>query len=830
MRALDKLTRVFICIRHFSINLLLFSVVILGSVVGFATHCIAGQSISALSAWNEEVPFCYLTGEVRSWPVLETRLSPGQSLHLSEAGDDQLVEKNGLRILISKDQRLTVDARAVDAKKKLGFFDLELALFDGDKKVATQTVRIGPGPSERPISYIADFGDDLINIFWDRENGAWREYGKSGFDQYFRRLQAQGVSRLITWLSPMPYIADPGNYDKKDWDLYAAQAGAFVETESGPNNFKMVTGAKDPWGVTSWAWARQLCKARLTPQFGKMLSDSAEEHGIKLSISFRPFEVALTKYYEIPAFDHSGDFLWWFMPMATPVVNSQTENVGFAHYRTLLGQMGHADRATLATIEIPNVDAGAAFIERFNRSKDNLRIEATNFPPLQADSLVLIREPSEKFQMRPYAQIAQKAAAHRKTLSGFSIEYDEPKKAIRITGLSVPEKYRYLIISDPTGENETVSFPKSSPAKLYAKAGNRLGRINQYWVLDRTVDKDATTRVAGVPKDGKVHSVFYATEASRKFLEKGPEKISLADNRLVVDRCEAWSVEMFDLNRPAMRDNVVSELRTILDYAAFDEIFINTRSHIALVSRVDLAFAPIGAADNPDLKRLAANPETVEQITTSFSPKEWHGYCQSPKSPYKWRFARNTQVAEGVRKLLVDLEENFPGVAIRMVTPARGETLLAVENGLESIKKEDGTPYEKSYFRNVKTSINYIGTIGEGITLTDLDGLSVEPVFFGVRVLVDKGPFDLYLQKSIADLADNRGSKSNAQQKSIFFEAHETLRIKGDQPTERFKEMVRAMLNQPEIDEVILYESAVWLYRMDLFGPEASGFDFLNEK
>src|SRR3990170_3204012 len=53
----------------------------------------------------------------------------------------------------------------------------------------------------RPISYYADFGDDLIRTFMDRATGQFRPIEKSGFDRYFRRLQAHGVRRLIVWLT-----------------------------------------------------------------------------------------------------------------------------------------------------------------------------------------------------------------------------------------------------------------------------------------------------------------------------------------------------------------------------------------------------------------------------------------------------------------------------------------------------------------------------------------------------------------------------------------------------------------------------------------------------
>ena len=115
--------------------------------------------------------------------------------------------------------------------------------------------------------------------------------------------------------------------------------------------------------------------------FGPMLSQSAAQHGVRLAVSFRPFETALTKYYEIPSFDEQGGFLWSFLPMATPPVNYQMEAACFAHYRTILRAMGHEDKGRLGRIAVPGVENAEAFLARFRAGGDNLRIEA--YPPLR---------------------------------------------------------------------------------------------------------------------------------------------------------------------------------------------------------------------------------------------------------------------------------------------------------------------------------------------------------------------------------------------------------------------------------------------------------------
>ena len=104
----------------------------------------------------------------------------------------------------------------------------------------------------------------------------------------------------------------------------------------------------------------------------------------------------------------------------------------------------------------------------------------------------------------------------------------------------------------------------------------------------------------------------------------------LGEGTIVIDRGDAWSPEMVDFNRPAACDYVVRELRTILQLTAFDEIFINTRSHTQLSASqadgedgvrsmayyrtrgrnyfhygIDRAFGPVSLADQPGIRRLA---------------------------------------------------------------------------------------------------------------------------------------------------------------------------------------------------------------------------------
>ncbi len=787
---------------------------------------------NGLSERNPEVPFSYLRGDVRAWPILHRALKPGETLTLSSPGEAESFDNerglkiDGLSIRVSRDGKLHVDARAQDPKKPAAPLDLKITLHRADQAIQTQTIALRPAPPARPISYVADFGDDLIRIFWDANQNRWRPITKTGFDQYFRRLQAHGVSRLIVWLSPFPYAVDPANYAPEDWQRYQRQAQAIVESRSLQKAFTENAKPQKTWGVTSWGWVRQLTAARLMPQFGPMLCQSAADHDIKLTVSFRPFEAALTKYYEIPAFDADGRHLWEFLPMATPVINYHPEKVCFAHYRTVLKQMGHAERGQLDTIEIENVSGAAEFVKRFQTHGDNLRITATDFPPLQEEAFVLQRQPDGQFLLRPYKEIQEKVQSQVHVVTGYTVE-QASSDTVRIKNLSIPDRYRYLILSNPTDTEAALEIPTKQKITLRAKAGNRLGHTNVYWVLEGSPDRHTRTRAAGITPNGKYHSEFKAAESSRKFLADGPDRLPLRKNRLVINRGQPWSVEMMDLNQPAMRANVIAEMKTLLKYPAVDELMINTRSHTALINRIDLGYLPRAGADDRQLKSWASDPEKVQRLTC-LTPDEWKGECQSAESPYRWRYVRNREVARGVRTLLEELETAFPTTRIRIVLPPREAAYQSIRAAVESMPRPDGTVYGKSYFRNLFSTINHIPTIGEGMALVDLTGLRTEPVVFGIRCLVDQAPFERFVDDCLKDLADNHGSSFRGP-RSFFFEAQASLRNpKGRPDRER---MIRYLLSlEDEINEVVLYEAADWAYFLPLSDPDQSGYGFLDRE
>ncbi|MEQ1858501.1 MAG: hypothetical protein ABMA13_01045 [Chthoniobacteraceae bacterium] len=782
----------------------------------FATQMLA----ALLPPENVQAPFCYVAGGTRSWPILTTPLPENVTCSLAAARDGKelargaRLEFSSLTVSVSRDGWLEIRSLANAAPL---VFDLEIKLA-GNGTTETQRLSVRAAPPPRPISYIADFGDDLIDLFMNRTTGRWRPIEKAAFDQYFRRLQAHGVGRLIVWQSPFPYMADAKNYSAADWQRHAAQARAIIDSR------ELSAILEKRGGIVSWGWLRALMAVRLTPQFGETLTRSAREHGIALTASFRPFETALDKYYAVPAFDESGAFLWNFHPLASPAVAYHADEVGFAHYRTVLAGVGRADAGRLHAIEI-----------RDAAPHGTLRVVASPFPPLQEDSFVLVRGKDARFELRPFREIQARAEAHRRELKDVKIEHDA-LGTLRITGIEVPDDCRYVILSSA---DESLDTPAELPATLWAKAGNRLDRANVYWVAPT----DKKTRVGGITAEGDAWANFFAIEASAASAHSGPARRSLRDEQLVIDLGDPWSVEMVDFNQPAARRYVVDELRSILSHPPFDEIFINTRSHTSLAATLadgrdgvkpldhyraakqpyvhlglDRAYAP-----RDQLRDIA----DVERITT-WQPGEWDGTCQSPDSPFVWRYARNRGVADGVRKLLEDLEKAFPKTRIRAVIPERSVAVANVQAALDQMPKPGGGVYGRDYYRHIWASINHIPAIGEGMAMLDLRGLRVEPVFGGIRYLPDRGPFDLFVREVIADMADNHGSSFRGP-RSFFYEGHETLRATDAAAArEGREEFIRHLLDQRgEINEVILYEAASWV-GLPLNDPDLSGHRFLD--
>lgn len=377
---------------------------------------------------------------------------------------------------------------------------------------------------------------------------------------------------------------------------------------------------------------------RLDPSLHQALSNSAVAHGIALAVSYRPFEHAGAKYYQLPAFDASGEFLWFFHPLASPAVNFHADEVGFAHYRELLPE------AQPTTIHFDSVRNPAGFLARFRSHRDNLRILAAAFPPIQSDSFVLIRQPDGRFRLRPYREIQAAAEARRLVIRDFDLTSD-PRTGIRITGLKIPSQLGFILLDNPSGV-APLGLPAHEPARLLSPDSTELGRNATYFAMPESSAETTATRIAGITPQGGFHSLFFAAEASLK-LDGATAHHDLLSSVLVIARGEPYSSEMVDFNLPRARDNAVREMRAVLAYPAFREIFVNTRSHTQLVaSQADGArgIQPIGAyrENNERYTHLGidlayAPRSTVLQreplsVLTAFQPGEWTAPCLSPRA------------------------------------------------------------------------------------------------------------------------------------------------------------------------------------------------------
>lgn len=837
----------------------LFTAALLLTLVGGRQPAGADTAVGVprLSPRNTEAPFCYRPGETRRWPIFRGEGSGRPEVVFTAREGDTvrgrgpLVRVSGVRVRLGDKGRLEISAPASGSNPA---FDLDVEQKLPGGEVVKQTLQVRAAPPPRPLSYYADFGDELIRLFMDG-SGQYRPIEEDAFDQYFRRLQAQGITRLIVWLSPFPFAADRRAYDPKDWERYERRARAILED----SELSRVLAGRS--GFTSWGWLRQLMATHFLPEFGPMLGRSAENHGIRLSVSFRPFETAVSKYYEVPTFGPEGEWDGWFFPLASPAVTEHTEEVSFAHYREVLRKMGRAEYAEIGELRFSGMENAPEFMKNWEEGRSRLRILASPYPPQQSDSFVLQRQNGGDYRLVRWKDVEARADARRLELTGYQLRL-APDKSLRVTGLRVPAHFRYLLITAEGPEAASPAPDAETPVSVWSRAGTPLGRLNTYWALDESTPEGKKTRVAGIPANGEYYSQFYATEASGD-QHRGKGRVPLAGRTLVVDRGDLWSPEMVDFRRPAARAYVVRELRYLLSLPGFDEIFLNTRSHTQLAAStadgaeglrpiaryraerkpyyhlgLDRAYAPLSLAEDKRLKQLARSPDTVSRITT-WQPGEWEEPCQTASSPFAWRYARNRAVAEGMRSLVRDLERAFPRTRLRVVIPEGEAAVRTVEQELEQMERPGGGKFGKTYYRHLWNSVNHIPAIGEGMAMVDLSGLRAEPVFLGIRYLPDPQPLRLFLREQLRDLADNRGSRFRGP-RSYFYEGHETLTYAGDGKVttpERAtakrgrEERICYLLSHPaEIKEIILYEAADWAYFMPLDDPDFCGHGYLDRR
>jgi len=799
-----------------------------------------------LAPRNTEVPFAYLAGGTRRWPIVVGSLARDDRLVLELKRDKRVVasgprvELDGISARVDRTGQLLVTA----TQQAVARLTLQLVL-TRDKSDSRQSITLQKSPPPRPISYISDLVDDLIRIFWDSTARRFRPVTRDAFDQYFRRLQCQGVARLIVWPGPFPTLADPANYPEDDWRRFESCARAILDNPVLTSSFQAQPGQP------SWRWLRFLIKLRLDPSIMTAYAQSAHTHGIRLSASFRPFESGLTKYYVVPRFAADGRFLGEFLPLASPATMFHPDQVGFAGYGEVLRRMGRPEAAQPEILEFQDVKGARELARRFQEGRRDLRLRAAPFAPIDGTSLVL-KEHGDGHRLVPYQQIEADVAKQLHELKGFRIEAPSDT-SLRLVGLDWPAGTRFLWLEAATPEGRKLVLPAPGASALRAAAGNRLGRLVQYWALGGDKQARQQSRIVGIPLSGMFRTEFQAVEASMAaLLAAGKKHVTLGQNLLVIDRGADWSVEMVDFEQPRARQEAIAEIATQLKLEAYDEIFINTRSHTQLAAStgdllapsgglgsildfrrtsqnythlgIDRAAAPRGLATfKPFLERIGTGSsdqliDSLESITT-WHAREWSEACPDNDEKFPWRFHRSRVIARGVRKLLVDLERRFPGTRIRVVIPPGGRVETAVRSGLAKMKRPEGGLYTSDFYRHIWGSNNHIPSIGEGLAAVDLSGLKIEPAFLGIRFAPPPGPLDLFLQHALADLADNRGSSFRGP-RSMVYEAQETLRAPYKAKfTEKREAIIRKLLAHKEIREVILYESADWTYYLPLDDP-----------
>jgi len=786
----------------------------------------AGQLHAAdLFGRNTEVPFAYLPGGKRSWQLTD------KPLGLSEKITHSSTLPNGLEVQFDGNGRLAIRARP-GLQEKLNL-QVQLRRADGTKE--RQNLKLLPAPPDRPISYLSDKLDDLIRIFRNPSTGKWRPVTHDAFDQYFRRLQAHGVRRLIVWPSAFPTISDPQNYGEENWARFKQQARAILENEE-LNRILYSNRAFVPY-----EWHQMLMRFRLNPAWGRMYAQSAADHGIRLTVSYRPFEHALMKYYVIPVFNADGRFLWNFLPGANPKVNFEPEKVSFAHYRIILKAGGKADHTQLRSITFAAVpDSRPQSVAR-----GHFRVFAAQVPPIARNSFVLLQTKDREYKLDRFETIAERVESQRIELDGWKLKIQKDG-AIQIYGLKPPPNHRYLIVKRGRAKGVDPQLPVELPVVARSMAGSRIGRINAHWSLADSNAENATTRLGGITRSGSYRTDFQAIENSFRLVRRSGKPLRpLGKDEIVIDFGSDWSPEMMDYNRKAARRLAVNEIRAALAAPAFDEVIINTRSHTQLAGSsgdgdlgvqsighhrrrgknyfhlgIDRAFAPLSVAQSPPIQaHLKDGSNQAIAKITDWQPGEWQGTCQSGPAHYPWRYARNSVVANGVRLLLQDLEKEFPDTRIRVMIPPRA----AVENGvtlaLGNIPDPDGGSYDALYYRFLCSGINQIPSIGEGMSMLDLSGLRAEPMFLGLRDLPDDGPISLFVDAYVKNQSDNHGS-IHAGPKSFFYEAQYTLRQEDKAAAAaRREKIIRNLLANPAINEVILYEAADWIYDLPADNP-----------
>ncbi len=796
---------------------------------------------SELLYWNTKSPYPYLIGQKRSWPVVISKRSASDRINLVVKFDGKTVAEGnpcsyeGVEFRVTQDDKLVIETEK-NSTPRLFFLDL-VHLSKGAIK-SKQTLRIQPAPPNRPISYMSDMIDDLLFIFYDSSARQFKPIIKEGLDHYFRRLQAQGVKRLIVWQSAFPFSAKPEDFEEPIRSDYVAVRQALM------NNPEVIEAMAKEKSLPSWKWLNLIMKLVTTPEFGDRFSQSAIDHGISLTASFRPFESALQKYYTMPVFNEEGSFVRYSHFCSYAPFDNDKKKHGFAHYRMLLKEMGMEDEAKVSTIELQNVEERNQVLKKLKEGSLKINIKISQFPPLDPNSYVLIKLSNGKYDFIKYSHIQEKTLSEQITIPCTKFE-PEKNNNIRLLNLDIPVEYRFIHIWVQSSIESPLVLSTDDPVRIAAKAGNSLGKFNNYWVIQNPAKDTAGTRVAPILQNGSFRSQFNTVRNSENHFIKHPETISLNENILVIDRGDAYTDEMINLQNTETRKIAIKQIQDILAYPAFDEILISTRSHTSLAGSwgdrklgvrpnleyrrkkvkgyrqlgLDYGYGPASISRNQDLvQAIKNNPKTIRELTHHVS-KDWESTCQAPTRPFHWRYMRNQAIAKGLKLFFEELRKEFPETRIRAILPPSAIVEKNVKKAISKMKKETDKStdqnYDPNYFRYLCSYLNYIPSIGEGMTMVDLNGLNIEPMILGYRGNPDKGPRQIYLKEFLEDLRIKHDYKGPY---SFFYEAQETLRTPAKyNPQEKREAIIKELLANPDdIKEVILYEAADWIQYLPL--------------
>lgn len=663
----------------------------------------------------------------------------------------------------------------------------------------------------------ADFWDDLI-VLLKQSNGTWKNPTPAIFDDYFSTLKGIGISRLVVWESGLPMLlnledeycgagktSETGLGSCDDWKLHKQRINALVSAR-----YEL---------LGTWQNVIELRRTQLANMgLISMVRAAAARAGVSLSFSYRPVDPAISLYYQIPVVSRSFIVREPFLPFASPEVNYYPEQLGQAHYRRLMMQGRESNdpvrkRATLSTIQIPSYPNGPL---------PKLRIVGSRNPPYAPSSKVLQEQTDKSYRLVPYSSVKDYVEArpyNRYVAKGFTTRFASGK-GLLIEGVSIPEDYPYIWIENAGGAGDPVPvFPAQNPVRFWSQAGTELGRLHQYYSLDKSVDPSEQTWVANVTASGGLLPERQVGQNSLDIANAQlAGKVPLNKGTLVINRGEFFTSEILDFRRPTARAHAIRFMKRALQ-EGYDEVLINSRTHAALPGYINTAYTNYWFFSDAAFTTLVQNDTQVTKLTTFdggfgyyapgsvYLPNEIMpgSHCQKSTCQFQFRYNRNVQMAVGLEALAKDtavLSASVQAKTPRMLITPREETTLSFAS--------QGVSY---------TSINHDPKVAEGFSLVRLNNTNVEPVYLGVRDLPSETHANMIIQGLVDDLADRRSSNYLGPM-TFFNESHVPLvNNKNNQSTytnltaKRRAIICETLKNSSAVHEVLVYESAEW-YRL----------------